>query len=346
MTEDSASREQSGAPREPSRAPGEQCRAPGEHPRASGAQLHAARRQTRRGAGASPIGAWLFITLQRVLPQHTLSRAVHGLARARFAPLKNALIAAFVRAFRPQMSEAGEPDPLRYDSFNELFTRPLKPGARRIDRESRAVVSPVDGTVSQIGYLQELTLLQAKGRAYRLDALLAAGTSPAARAWTSRLAGGAFATLYLAPYDYHRIHMPLTAELRAGWYVPGRLFSVNATTAGGVESLFARNERVVCAFESEGGLAFAMVLVGALFVGSIATRWHGEVAPRRPRRPLELPAPASAQPLEKGAEMGRFNMGSTVILLFPRNAVVWLPELAAGSRICVGQPLARLRAAG
>ncbi len=303
-------------------------------------QASASRRQPRRRTPATPIGAWLFVALQRLLPQHALSRIVHRLARARFTPLKNALIAGFVRSFRPRMSDAGEPDPLRYASFNEFFTRALKPGARRVDSDARSVVSPVDGTVSQIGYLEELTLLQAKGRTYRLDALLAA------EAWTPRFAGGAFATLYLAPDDYHRVHMPAAAELRAGWYVPGHLFSVNETTAGAVENLFARNERVVCAFEMDSHVPFAMVLVGALFVGSIATPWHGEITPRRPREACELPIPASARRLEKGAEMGRFNMGSTVILLFPRDAVVWLPELTAGSRVLVGQPLARLRSAG
>jgi phosphatidylserine decarboxylase len=293
----------------------------------------------RRAGSASAAGAWLFVTLQRLLPQHALSRAVHCLARARFRPLKNALIGAFVRRFRPQMSEACEPDPRLYGTFNELFTRALKPGARRVDPDPASVVSPVDGTVSQIGYLEELTLLQAKGKTYRLDALLAA------HAWTPRFAGGAFATLYLAPRDYHRIHMPLAAELRAAWYVPGRLFSVNTTTAEAVTDLFARNERVACAFETESGLPLAMILVGALFVGSIATQWHGEVAPARPRRALELPVPAPARPLAKGAEMGHFNMGSTVILLFPRDAVAWLPEIAAASRIRMGQPLARLLAA-
>ncbi|MGB6449555.1 MAG: archaetidylserine decarboxylase [Steroidobacteraceae bacterium] len=294
----------------------------------------------RRAAGASAAGSWLFVTLQRLLPQHVLSRAVHCLARARLKPLKNALIGAFVRRFRPQMSEASEPDPHLYGSFNELFTRALKPGARRVDSDPSSVVSPVDGTVSQIGYLDGLTLLQAKGRTYRLDALLAA------HAWTPRFAGGAFATLYLAPRDYHRIHMPLAAQLRAAWYVPGRLFSVNTTTAEAVGDLFARNERVACAFETASGLPLAMVLVGALFVGSIATQWHGEVAPRRPRRALDLPVPYPAPPLAKGSEMGHFNMGSTVILLFPRDAVAWLPELAAASRIRMGQPLARLLAAG
>jgi phosphatidylserine decarboxylase len=247
------------------------------------------------------------------------------------------LIRAFVRGYRPRLEEAAEPDPLAYASFNEFFTRALRPGARPIARGTEAIVSPVDGTVSQIGNLEELTLVQAKGRYYRLDALLA----PAGAQWARRLAGGAFATLYLAPYNYHRIHMPLAATLKAAWYVPGRLFSVNTATAEAVTGLFARNERVICAFESDAGMPFAMVLVGALFVGSIATAWHGEVTPCRPRAPRSLPVPHAAR-LEQGAEMGRFNMGSTVILLFPRHSLAWRAALGSASPIVVGQPLARL----
>lgn len=284
------------------------------------------------------LGAALFVALQRVLPQHTLSRAVHRLARMRCRPLKNALIAGFVRGFKPDMDAAREPRALSYASFNELFTRALKPAARPIDPDSRSVASPVDGTVSRIGCLDGLALIQAKGRTYSLAALLA---SPQ---WAQRLTGGAFATLYLAPRDYHRVHLPLAARLEAAWYVPGRLFSVNAMTAEAVADLFARNERVVCIFRTAADLRFAMVLVGALCVGSIATHWHGEVAPRRRRGPLELPVPAADRPLEKGAEMGRFNLGSTVILVFPRGSVDWRPDLAAGSPVLMGQALGRLAA--
>ncbi|MGH8149637.1 MAG: archaetidylserine decarboxylase [Steroidobacteraceae bacterium] len=307
------------------------------------------------------LGAALFVALQRVLPQHTLSRGIHRLARTRWAPVKNALIAGFVHGFKPDLGEAREPDARRYTSFNELFTRALRPGARRVDPDPCSVASPVDGTVSQIGHLDGLSLIQAKGRTYSLEALLAS------QDWAARLAGGAFATLYLAPRNYHRIHLPVAARLTAAWYVPGRLFSVNAVTADAVANLFARNERVVCIFEAAGGLRFAVILVGALFVGSIATHWHGEVAPRRrsspssaagaPRRfgpagrpgrhpkPLELPVPAAASALEKGAEMGHFSLGSTVILVFPRDALGWLPDLSAGSPIVMGQALGRLKVA-
>ncbi len=285
------------------------------------------------------IGARLFVALQRLLPQHALSRAVHRVARSRSQLLKDPLIGAFARGFRPEMDDAIEPNPRRYASFNAFFTRSLRPEARPVDQDPRALVSPVDGAVSQIGYLDGLGIIQAKGRTYELDALLGNHEE-----WTERLAGGAFATLYLAPRNYHRIHMPVAGDLRAAWYVPGRLFSVNAATTRAVSGLFARNERVVCAFEAAEGLPFAMVLVGALFVGSIATRWHGDVTPCSPRQAAELPVPASPQRLSKGEEMGRFNMGSTVILLFPPGSVSWLPHLAAGSRIRMGQRLGLLGA--
>lgn len=293
--------------------------------------------------------ASVFVRLQRLLPQHALSRAVYHLTRSRIGILKNLLITSFVRAFRPRMAEAVEPDPLRYPSFNDFFTRALRAGARPIAPQPELIVSPVDGAVSQIGLLDGLGLIQAKGREYRLDALLGSRPAhaeqlPAAAEWTRRLTGGAFATLYLAPYDYHRIHMPLGGALRAAWYVPGRLFSVNTVTCAAVDSLYARNERVVCAFESERGLSFVIVLVGALFVGSMSTLWHGQITPGGPRRRRELralaPAPAF---LSKGAEMGRFNMGSTVILLFPERTLEWAAALGPGNRVRMGEMLARLR---
>ena len=288
------------------------------------------------------LAARLFVGLQHALPQHAISRVVLLATRVRLRPFKNLLIAGFMRGFKPAMDDAIEPDPLRYRSFNDFFTRALKPGARRQPAEAGLVSSPVDGTISQIGPINGQQIFQAKGRSYTLGALLADKVLPGVSdAWTRRFEGGAFATLYLAPYNYHRIHMPRTGTLSQSWFVPGRLFSVNAVTAAGVDALFARNERVLCAFEGDQG-PFAMVLVGALNVGSIATVWHGDVAPRRPRRPTLLPSVPAAT-LPRGAEMGRFNMGSTVILLFPPGAIEWLPDLAAGTRIKVGQPLARLK---
>jgi phosphatidylserine decarboxylase len=278
-----------------------------------------------------------FVALQYLLPQHLLTSVVHAVTRTRVPWLKNALIESFIASFHPDLSEAEQPEALKFESFNAFFTRALRPGARAADPDPLALVSPVDGSISQIGRLDGSYLLQAKGHAYTLEALLDAEAP-----WTSRFQGGAFATLYLAPFNYHRIHMPLPGTLRAAWYVPGQLFSVNATTAASVPGLFARNERVVCVFE-DGSLSYAMVLVGALFVGSMSTVWHGDVTPRRPRRRAALSTVTSAAPpsLPKSAEMGRFNMGSTVILLLPPGRSEWLPNLTPGASVRVGQTLAR-----
>ncbi|HEY6455070.1 MAG TPA: archaetidylserine decarboxylase [Steroidobacteraceae bacterium] len=278
-----------------------------------------------------------FILLQRLLPQHTLSRLIHALARVRLRGFKNALIGAFVRAFRPVMSEARQPDPLAYDSFNSFFTRELAPGVRAMPPDPHSVASPVDGTISQIGYLDGQSILQAKGRHYTLAALLGGGPAE-----TAEFAGGAFATLYLAPYNYHRIHMPRGGRLRTTRHVPGQLFSVNAVTAAGVDGLFARNERVVCIWDDSP--PFAMVLVGALFVGSISTVWHGQITPPTRREARDLPplcGPGAQR--ARGEQMGWFNMGSTVIVLFPKDRVQWLAGLAAGMPIRVGQALGQLQ---
>jgi phosphatidylserine decarboxylase len=280
-----------------------------------------------------------FVALQYLLPHHLLSGLAYEITRSTMRPLKNALIGGFVRRFHPDMSDAEQPDPFAYESFNAFFTRALRPQARPADADPACLVSPVDGSVSQVGELDGSWLVQAKGHAYTLESLLATDG-----AWAEPFRGGAFATLYLAPFNYHRIHMPLEATLRAAWYVPGQLFSVNATTAASVPGLFARNERVVCIFGA-GPMSFALVLVGALFVGSISTVWHGEVTPRALRRRTELPVDASraSLTLPRSAELGRFNMGSTVILLLPPGRAEWLPALGAGSAVRVGAPLARLK---
>jgi phosphatidylserine decarboxylase len=286
-------------------------------------------------------GARLLVALQYLLPQHLLTRAVHWLARSEVMWVKNALIDNFVVNYRPDMSEAEQPDPRQYASFNAFFTRALRGGTRPIDPAPGTVVSPVDGTVSQLGPLDGSWLVQAKGLAYTLESLL----DETVPAWAPVFRGGSFATLYLAPCNYHRIHMPLAGTLQAAWYVPGQLFSVNATTAAQVPGLFARNERLVCVF-ADGTLSFALILVGALFVGSMSTVWHGDVTPRTPRSRSDLPLEftRSKLRLEKGAEMGRFNMGSTVILLLPPGRSEWLGTLTDGSPLRMGQPLARLTA--
>jgi phosphatidylserine decarboxylase len=282
--------------------------------------------------------ARLFVALQYLLPQHLLSQLVHRVTRSRVRWVKNALIDNFVVNFRPDMSEALQSEPLEFASFNEFFTRALRPEVRPTDPDPNTLVSPVDGTISQIGTLDGSWLVQAKGLAYTLESLL--GAEPR---WSALFQGGTFATLYLAPYNYHRVHMPRAATLRAAWYIPGALFSVNTTTAASVPGLFARNERIVCVFE-DGPLQFALLLVGALFVGSMSTVWHGDVTPRSPRRGLQLTLEGALSPLAlgRGAELGRFNMGSTVILLLPPGRAAWLPALAPGASIRVGQALAHL----
>jgi phosphatidylserine decarboxylase len=284
--------------------------------------------------GSEGLGARLFVALQYLLPQHLLSQLAHQLTRSRSPWFKNLLIRGFMNEYRPDMSEAAQPDPFAYESFNAFFTRALREGARSLPSAPEAIACPADGTVSQLGPLDGSWLVQAKGHAYTLESLLASDT------WAASFKGGAFATVYLAPTNYHRVHMPLPGTLRAAWYVPGALFSVNAATTALVPGLFARNERLVCVF-GEGADAFALVLVGALLVGSMATVWHGEVTPANPRRRIELPLDATRAglTLARGAEMGRFNMGSTVILVLPPGRARWRADLGPGSRVRMGESL-------
>lgn len=282
--------------------------------------------------------ARLFVTLQYLLPHHLLCRLVYALTRSRRGWLKNLLISRFVQHYRPRMSDALEPDALRYESFNAFFTRALRPGARPLAGEPGRILCPCDGTVSLCGSIEAGKLMQAKGHYYSLEALLGGD-----RTWSERLAGGQFATLYLAPYDYHRVHMPLAGRLRAAWHVPGRLFSVNTATAARVPGLFARNERVVCAFEGEHG-CFAVILVGALFVGSMSTVWHGEITPwRAAQRRAATRTSWDVHPLQThvadgmlaaGSELGRFNMGSTVIVLLPAGSARWDEALCRTGQTC------------
>ncbi len=281
--------------------------------------------------------ARLFVAMQHLLPQRLLSGLVGRLARARADWIRKPLIRAFVRAYRPELADAAQPDPLGYESFNAFFTRALRPAARPLARAPAAIVSPVDGRISALGTTAQGRILQAKGRDYSLQTLLADNTELA-----TRLMGGPFMTIYLAPYNYHRIHMALAGVLVGAWYVPGRLFSVNDTSAALVPNLFARNERVILEFSGAHG-PHALVMVGALFVGSMATVWHGDIVRRRARAPVPLPVPdRSAAFLERGAELGRFNMGSTVILLLPAGSGAWDANLAAHASLKVGEPVGTL----
>lgn len=280
----------------------------------------------------------LFALILLVLPHHLLSSLMYVLTRSEWPPLKRLLIRAAIRVYRVDMEIAQEPDAEKYPSFNAFFTRALKTEARPLSGNNTAVVSPVDGSVSQAQTIKNGLLFQAKGQFYSLEELLGGD-----RQWAKKFEDGSFATIYLSPRDYHRIHMPLTGRLQKMAHVPGRLFSVNNACARAIPRLFARNERVVNLFETEAG-PMAVIMVGAIFVASMDTVWSGCVAPRS-RSVTDWNysgSPPDAVELEKGAEMGRFNMGSTVILLFAKNAVRWSQSLQAGVDVCMGEEIGTL----
>ncbi len=283
------------------------------------------------------LGKRAFIAFQYALPKHALTAFVHSLARLKW--LKRPLIAGFSKLYPIDMSEAAEPDPRRYRTFNDFFTRALKAGARPLAAAPRAIVSPCDGTVSERGTIDGERLLQARIEAkshwYTLGELL--GDDPRARDFT----GGEFATIYLAPYNYHRVHMPIEGRLTGLNYIPGALFSVNRATAEAVPRLFARNERVVARFDTVAG-PLALVFVGALNVGSIGIVGFGDLTPRRPRAARSIEVPPGTQVFARGAEIGRFNMGSTVIVLLPRGRGRWTPEFAPGATVRVGATVGEL----
>jgi len=282
----------------------------------------------------------LFILSQYLLPHHLLSRLIGCAAECKTAWFKNRLIGWFAKQYQVNMSEAQVEDLNAFAHFNDFFTRALKEGARPLDSTPNAVLCPADGAVSQLGKIEQGRVFQAKGHSYSVIELLG-GDSQRAAAFM----GGDFATIYLSPKDYHRVHMPLTGTLREMVYVPGRLFSVNQTTAENVPELFARNERVVCLFDTERG-PMAVVLVGAMVVASIETVWAGLVTP--PKRTLKTfsydEAARAPITLEKGAEMGRFKLGSTAIVLFGPEQVQWTDSLTANSPVQMGQRLGDPRA--
>lgn len=279
----------------------------------------------------------LFVGLQYVLPHHLLSALMFRVTRIRWRPLKDPLVRSFIRHYRVDMTEAQEPDPSAYGCFNEFFTRSLRPEARPVARQQDAVTCPADGALSQLGYIADGRIFQAKGRDYSLLELLGGRAD-----WERRLDGGTFATIYLSPRDYHRVHMPFGGTLQETIHVPGRLFSVNPVTTSLVPRLFGRNERVVCLFESDAG-PMAVILVGAIFVGSMETVWAGQVTPVGRRETSETYEDEAAIRLDTGEEMGRFNMGSTVILLFPRDRVQWDPNAKPGDVLRMGQRIGRVR---
>ncbi|NVK40944.1 MAG: phosphatidylserine decarboxylase [Oceanospirillaceae bacterium] len=277
----------------------------------------------------------LFILLQQLVPQHCVSRLAGRLAECRDPWVKNTFIRWFAGRYGVNMREAEVENLRAYENFNAFFTRRLKPDARPIDPSPDSIVSPADGAISQLGAIDHGRIFQAKGRGYGLSTLLG-GNSELAEAFKN----GSFATIYLSPRDYHRVHMPVDGKLRETIYIPGDLYSVNQTTAANVDQLFARNERLVAIFDTELG-PMAMVLVGAMIVAGIETVWAGQVAPL-PRQPIRARFDAQDDQgirLARGEEMGRFKLGSTVILLFGPDVMRWRESLGAESPLRLGEAI-------
>ena len=275
----------------------------------------------------------LKVTAQYLLPKQALTVLAGKLAGARAGGLTTSVIRWFVGRYGVNMAEAANPDIASYPSFNEFFTRPLKPGARPLARAD--YVCPVDGAISQFGRIERDQIFQAKGHSYSTHALVGGD-----RDLAIQFQDGEFATLYLSPRDYHRIHMPCDGRLTRMIYIPGDLFSVNPTTARGVPGLFARNERVVCVFEGEFG-PFVLVLVGATIVGSMATVWHGVVNPPRPGTLRDWDYQAQNIHLHRGDEMGRFLLGSTVVLLMPQGDLQFTADWQATRPVRLGEAMAQ-----
>jgi phosphatidylserine decarboxylase len=269
--------------------------------------------------------------LQYALPKRALTRCAGRFAAARLGGPTQWAIRRFIAHYGVDMGEAAQPDPAAYATFNEFFTRALRPGARPL--ASADYLCPVDGALSACGTIARDQIFQAKGHAYTSTALLGGDTR-----WSAEFTDGLFATLYLSPRDYHRVHMPCAARLIRMMYVPGDLFSVNPTTARSIPGLFARNERVVCLFDTGHGL-MALVLVGATIVGSMATVWHGVVNPPRPGKIVAFDYEDQDIRLARGAEMGRFLLGSTVVVLWPRGTLRFNPDWAPGRAVRVGEAL-------
>ena len=280
----------------------------------------------------------LFVWLQYLLPRAWLTAAVFRLARVRTRWVKDALIRGFIRMFDVDLAEVSQEVPRDFRTFNEFFTRELAPGARPIDADDDAIVAPVDGTVSAAAAIDENLIFQAKGIDYTLEDLLAADIDKA-----NAFQNGRFATIYLAPYNYHRIHMPLDGRLLAAHYVPGDLFSVNAATVSRVAGLFHRNERLNLHFDTSIG-PVVVIFVGALNVGSITTPWTGEIRPRKRGVVENRDLGRVSRELKKGDLLGWFNMGSTVIVLLPENGGEWQATLRPGETVRMGEAIGRMPA--
>ncbi len=280
--------------------------------------------------------ATLFVLLQHILPRYLMTGLIWRIARIRNVRVKNFLITRFVDLYNVDVDEVLLDVPDGFATFNDFFTRELRDGARPVDDEDDIIVSPVDGTVSIAAPIAENAIVQAKGINYSLEELLATDLDEA-RAYNN----GTFATIYLAPYNYHRVHAPLDGELVAARYIPGDLFSVNEATVARVPGLFRRNERLAMHFGTPHGPA-ALIFVGALNVGSISTPWSGEIRPRKSGMVETLDLSSNETAIRKGDLLGWFNMGSTVILLLPRNTCDWDDDLRPGETLRMGEAIGRL----
>jgi phosphatidylserine decarboxylase len=272
---------------------------------------------------------------QYLLPAHTISRLVYAITRCRLGWFKNLLIRIFIRHFKVNMDEAEYADANNYEHFNAFFTRALRAGCRPLPDDTAAIISPVDGTISQFGQVHKDRILQAKGHEYTLEALFAGNMEHA-----GQYLNGSFITLYLSPRDYHRIHMPMDGQLQDMTYVPGSLFGVYPATVNCIPNLFARNERVICHFDTAIG-PMAVIMVGAINVGSIETVWHGQVTPPYGKEIQQWTYPEHMTQYNRGDEIGRFNMGSTIIILFPANTIV-LDKLVKGNPVNLGLTLGKI----
>ncbi len=278
----------------------------------------------------------LFVALQHLLPKHLVTALIWRVARIRHVATKNFLITRFVGLYKVNIDDVKLEVPAGFATFNDFFVRELLDDARPVDSSDDSIVSPVDGTVSIADAIRNDSIIQAKGIDYSLDDLLATDLEEAAG-----YVDGTFATIYLAPYDYHRIHAPLDGKLVAARYVPGDLFSVNEATVSRVPGLFRRNERLIMHFETTRGPA-AVILVGALNVGSISTPWSGEIRPRTQGVVDQLDLSKHPTTVKKGDLLGWFNMGSTVILLLPADTCEWDDDLRSGEKVRVGEAIGAL----
>ena len=273
---------------------------------------------------------------QYILPHHFLSLLMSKLTHSEIKVWKNFMINQVIKLYGVDMSEAKQQDINQFSSFNQFFTRELKADARPVDTSPNAVVSPADGAVSQAGLIEQGNIFQAKGKSFSTVDLLGGDTQRAAA-----FENGSFSTIYLSPKDYHRLHMPIKGTLTEMIHIPGRLFSVNTATTNAVPGLFARNERVACLFDTEIG-PMALILVGAIFVSSIETTWHGVVTPPTIKKVRSWQYQDNAPVIEKGEEMGRFNMGSTIIVLFAKDKVEWDTGFKAGKTVKLGELIAKM----